>query len=251
MLRFKTKFTAYEKWYLIIAIALASVFAVLFPEEDVNGVNGWLIQSILLIYTCLNVVCELLISKQNKTNFLVSVFIEISEITMYLLLGYRFATMATALLFWLPIDIASFFVWKENADQKDKEKTKVRELQGWQKIAVIFGIIVWTVIVGSLIVHYTNALAETTTIFDDKERQIAIIVCYLDAMISALDICNGTFILLRYKEQWIAWYLEVILDGICVILSGQYILLVLTAAYLVNTSYGYIKWGEYIRNNKS
>ena len=248
--RFINYLSIYERWYLFIAIALSTVFTILFPEEDVNGVSGGIMMTLLLIYTWLNVVCELLISKQDKWNFIVSVFIEITEITMYWILGYRFATMAVTLFFWLPIDIVSFIVWREHPDKIEKQKTEVKQLSGWQRIAVLVGIVVWTVAVGSLIVKLTDGLAETTDIFNENERHIAVIVCYLDAMVSALDICNGTFILLRYREQWIAWYLEVIFDAICIVLGGQYMLLVLTAAYLTNTTYGFIKWGNYIKEHE-
>ena len=33
------------------------------------------------------------------------------------------------------------------------------------------------------------------------------------------------------------------------ILSGQYILLVLKAGYMTNTTYGYIKWTKYIKEH--
>lgn len=248
--RFISYLSLYERWYLFLALAISTVFAFLFPEEDVNGFAGPLIMTLLLIYTWLNVICELLISKQDKWNFIVSVFIEITEIVMYWILGYRFATMVVTLFFWLPIDIVSFIVWKKHPDKAEKQKTEVRQLTGWQRTVVIAGIVVWTIVVGTLIVKLTDGLAETTDIFDESERRIAVIVCYLDAMVSALDICNGTFILLRYREQWIAWYLEVIFDAICVILGGQYVLLVLTAAYLTNTTYGFIKWGKYIEEHR-
>ena len=110
LVRFMNYLTTYEKWYLFLALVISTICAVLFPEEDVNGVNGAIIMTLLLIYTWLNVICELLISKQDKWNFIVSVFIEITEITMYWILGYRFATMTVTLFFWLPIDIVSFIV---------------------------------------------------------------------------------------------------------------------------------------------
>ncbi len=248
--RFAAGLSLYEKWYLFLALTVSTIFAFLFPEEDVNGTAGWFIMTLLLLYTWLNVLCELMIAKQDKWNFVVSVFIEITEITMYWILGYRFATMATTLFFWLPIDIVSFAVWKKHPDREEAEKTQVRQLSGWQRAAVLVGIVVWTVAIGTLIVHLTDGLAETTDIFDESQRQIAVIVCYLDAMVSALDICNGTFILLRFREQWIAWYLEVIIDAICVILAGQYVLLVLTAAYLTNTTYGFLRWGKYIKEHE-
>ena len=60
---------------------------------------------------------------------------------------------------------------------------------------------------------------------------------------------NGVLIFLRYQEQWIAWIVEALLEGSINILSGQYVLLVLKAGYLTNSTYGYIKWTRYIRSH--
>ena len=67
---------------------------------------------------------------------------------------------------------------------------------------------------------------------------------------SAAAICNGIFILFRIEEQWIAWFISTIGETIINILSGQYILLVLKAGYLTNTTYGLIKWDRYIKKHK-
>ena len=240
-------YTVYEKCWLLIITILAVLAAIIFPSEDVNGNSGAIIMALSLLYTVLNVNCELLISKQSKWNFIVSIFIEITEITMFLLLAYRFATIATTLFFWLPIDIISFVLWRKHPDKQKKELTKVRSLSGWQEIAVIAGILIWTLGVGSLMCCVTDNLT-VSTLFEGR-RNIEILTCYLDAMVSALDIANGTFILLRFREQWIAWYLEVIIDAVLCVLGGQYVLLVLTFGYLTNTTYGYLKWGRYIKDH--
>ena len=71
-----------------------------------------------LLDTLLNILCELLISKQSKWNFIVSVFVEITEIAICVVLAYRFATMATTLFFWLPCDIISFINWNKLPDRE-------------------------------------------------------------------------------------------------------------------------------------
>lgn len=238
-------FTTYEKvWFFSITI-LAFIFAFLFPEEDVNGVNGKLIMVLYLLDIFLNITCELLISKQSKWNFIVSIFVELAEIAMCVVLAYRFATMATTLFFWLPIDIISFISWHRHPDKQDDELTEVRTLTGKQEIMVIAGIILWTVIVGYFLT--------TLDIGGDfiKNRSIEVLICYMDACVSAVGIANGVFILLRYREQWIAWYISSLLEATINILSGQWVLLVLKVGYLTNTTYGYIKWTKYIKDKKA
>ena len=238
-------FTTYEKIWFFSILILSVVFAFLFPEEDVNGVNGKIIMGLYLLDIFLNILCELLISKQSKWNFIVSVFVELTEIATLIVLASRFATMATTLFFWLPIDIISFINWHKHPDKQEDDLTKVRKLSGWAEVLVILGIVVWTVGVGYLL----TTLDVETDLFGGNEL-IETIVCYLDACVSAVGIANGVFILLRLREQWIAWYIDAILEGVINVLSGQWVLLVLKLGYLTNTTYGYIKWSKYIKEHK-
>ena len=235
-------YSAYEKTWFLAILVLAAIFGIIFPEEDCNGISGIVIMALYLADTLLNIWCELLISKQSKWNFIVSLFVEITEILICIVLSYRFATMASTLFFWIPIDIISFINWHRHPDKKDDEVTEVRKLSGWAEVAIIAGIVVWTLGVG----YFLTTLDIGTDLFGGNQT-IETWVCYLDACASAVGICNGLFILFRIREQWIAWYICAILEGIINILSGQYILLVLKLGYITNTTYGYIRWTRYIR----
>ncbi len=237
-------FTTYEKTWFFSILILAFIFAFLFPEEDVNGVNGKIIMALYLADTFLNILCELLISKQSKWNFIVSVGVEIVEIAMCIVLSYRFATMATTLFFWLPIDIISFINWHRHPDKVEEELTEVRKLSGKTKILVLTGIAVWTLVVG----YFLTTLDFGTDLFGGNQT-LEVIVCYLDACASAWGIANGVLIWLRYQEQWLAWYMTSLLEAAINILSGQMVLLVLKVGYLTNTTYGYIKWNKYIKEH--
>lgn len=235
-------YTLYEKiWFLSITI-LAFVFAFVFPEEDIGGVNGKVIMALYLLNIFTNILCELLISKQSKWNFLVSLIVEASEIAILIICSFRFATMAATIFFWIPIDIISFFVWHKHPDKKETELTEVRKLSGWQRVAVIIGIIVWTVGIG-----YLLTLIDTENGILSSQPTLEKVCCYLDACCSAVGIANGLFILFRYQEQWIAWYMVTFLEIALNIISGMWVLLVLKAGYLTNTTYGYIKWNKYIK----
>ena len=241
---YSTFFTTYEKIWFLSIMVLATIVAVLFPEESANGVSGIVIMLLYLLDTFLNILCELLISKQSRYNFLVSVLVEITEIVICLVLMYRFATMAVTLFFWLPIDILSFINWSRHKDKVDDELTVVRRLKGYQEVLVILAIIIWTVVVG----YFISGLDIKTDFIQSKSLQTAI--AYIDACASAVGIANGLFIFFRLSEQWIAWYICAILESIINILSGQYVLLVLKLGYFTNTTYGFIKWNRYIRTHK-
>ena len=243
MMLFAKQFTTYEKSWFISIMVLATIFSVFFPEESANGVNGIIIMLLYLLDTFLNILCELLISKQSRYNFLVSVLVEIVEIVMCIVLMYRFATMATTLFFWLPIDIISYINWSKHKDDEENELTVVRKLKGYQEVLVIIGIIVWTFVVGYLI----SGLNIATDFYNNELLETFII--YIDACASAVGIANGLFIFFRLQEQWIAWYICAFLEAIINIISGQYVLLVLKLGYFTNTTYGYIKWSRYIKEH--
>ncbi len=238
-------FSTYEKiWYFSILI-LSIVFAFVFPEDDVNGVNGTLIMILYLIDIIANITCELLISKQSRWNFIVSLVVEVTEIATLIILASRFATMAVTIFFWIPIDIISFVVWSKHKDKKEEELTVVRTLNWWQSLLVILAIGIWTAGIGYVLAAYGP---ETDFYNSDAiERAVA----YLDACVSAVGMANGLFILFRYREQWIAWYISTFLETAINILSGQWVFLVLKVGYLTNTTYGYIKWTKYIKSHKN
>lgn len=238
-------FSTYEKIWFFSILVISFIFAFLFPEDDVNGVHGEIIMVLYLVDIISNILCELLISKQSKWNFIVSLVVEVTEIATLIILASRFATMAVTLFFWIPIDIVSFINWNKHKDSKNDELTVVRKLNGWQAVLVITAIAVWTVGVGYLMARFAP---ETDFYSSDV---ILKVVCYLDACASAAGIANGLFILFRFREQWIAWYITSILETAINIISGQWVLLVLKVGYLTNTTYGYVKWTKYIKTHRT
>lgn len=202
------------------------------------------VTALYLADVILNVACELLISKQSKWNFIVSLAVEVTEILICIVCAYRFATMASTLLFWIPCDIISFVMWNKHKDRDKEELTVVKKLTPWQDVLIIFGIIVWTVGIGYLL----TLIEVEGGIFANNVRYKNI-ACYLDACVSAVGIANGLLILFRYREQWIAWYISAAIETVINIMAGQWILLVLKAGYFSNTTYGYILWTKYIREH--
>lgn len=237
-------FTTYEKIWFFSVVILTIVVAILFPSTvDDLDINPKLIMFLYLGDIFTNVLCELLISKQSKWNFIVSLFVEAFEIATCIAIGERFATMATTIFFWIPIDIVSFVNWHRHRDIDEENITIVRTLKGYQEILIILGIIIWTLGVGYLLTQIDNeGLLEAGSVAD-------IAVCYLDAMASAVAVCNGLFIFFRLREQWFAWYICAALEVVMNIIMGQWVLLVLKAAYFTNTTYGYIKWTKYIKTH--
>lgn len=234
--RFITFLKSFNKfeliWFfsVIVLLTLAMIFIPDLVFED-NSSTLTVVCSIVSIIA--NPLCELMISKQNKYNFLVSIaFIEITEMTIYMSL-HLYSCALVSLLFWVPIDIVSFFKWKKNADEKDEEITKVKKLNWWQDILIVLGIAAFSFVVGWLL-----------SLIPECEDT------YLDAFVSALGMANGVLLLLRYSEQWYAWFAYLIFDALLWIISGHYIMLITVVAMMINTIYGFIKWIKYIKSKK-
>lgn len=237
-------FNTYEKIWFVSLSVLSIVFAFVFPENDTNGVDGAIIMTLYVFDVVLALMCELLTSKQSKWSFFIYNFVEIIEIVTLIILKARFATMAVSIFFWLPMHIVSFINWHKHPDKKEKELTVVRSLKWWHSLIVILACAVWTFVIGYVIAAYGPE-----TDFYSSET-ITKIVAYFDACASAVSIANGILLFFRFKENWIVWYLSVILETVINIILGQWVLIILKVGYFSNTTYGYITWSRYIKKHK-
>lgn len=231
--RFFKSFTPYQIIYLSMVFILVALFTIFLPDEMLEDMSNPLVVVCSVLAVLANPICELLISKQSKWNFIVSiVFIEVTESILYFSLGY-YSVALISIIFWIPIDIASFVNWHKHPDREEDILTNVKKLSWKQDILIVLGIFAFGFGVGFLLTLIPGA--EDT---------------YFDAFCSALGMANGILLLLRYNEQWFAWLLCLIFEAILYILSGSYIMLITVFAMLVNTCYGFVKWLIYIKNEK-
>lgn len=239
--KFFTGFNLYEKIWLISITLLAIIVAFIFPEDDVNGVSGMLITVLYLFDTIIGNFCELLFSKQIKWAFLLYDVVELIEIAVLIIIRARFASMATAIFYWIPAHTLAFFQWNRHKDKQDERLTEVRRLKPWQTVLIFVLTIVWTFGVGYLVAKYSP---DTDFYSSDK---IARIVAYLDAALSIMSIIDGILMFVRSRESWWTWYIYIVAETIVNILCGQWVLLVYKLGYLTNTTYGHIAWTKYIK----
>lgn len=229
--KFLKSFTPYQTIYLAAVVLLTVCMTVFFPDISLGDYRGYVALVVCaIISTISNPLCELLISKQSKWNFVVDFFlIEIPELVICLHFGW-YAVAATVVLFWMPIDVVSFLRWNKHPDREDETLTEVKRLKPWQTVLVVAGIIVFGFVVGYLLKMIPGA-SDT----------------YLDAFASAVGMANGILLLLRYSEQWLAWLITTVIYLFMDISSGMYILLITEIAMLINTIYGMVKWYLYTK----
>ncbi len=230
---FIKSFTPYQTIYLAAVLLLTAFFTIFFPDVVLGDYQGVIaLVSCAIISTVSNPLCELLISKQSKWNFVVDFFlIEIPELVICLYFGW-YAVAATVVFFWMPIDVISFIRWNKHPDEEDANLTQVKRLKPWQTALIVVAILVFGLVVGYLLQQIPGA-SDT----------------YLDAFASAVGMANGILLLLRYSEQWLAWLITTILYLFMDISSGMYILLITEIAMLINTVYGIVKWYLYTKRH--
>lgn len=233
--RFKSflkSFTLYQKIFLAAVVLLTAGFVIFFPDQMLE--EEYMKSIFLIICSVISVIsnplCELLISKQSKWNFVIDFFlIEIPELVICLYFKW-YAIAFTIMLFWMVIDVISFVRWNKHPDIEDDNLTEVKRLKPWQSLLVVAGIAVFGIVVGRLL-QFVPGASDT----------------YLDAFASAVGMANGILLLLRYSEQWIAWLITTVIYLIMDISAGAYILLIGEIAMLVNTIYGMVKWYMYTK----
>ena len=220
-------FSTYEKIWLFTLSIAGIVLAILFPSE-----SGWLriFEIITLIGGCS---CELLVSKQSKWCFIVSFFFyDLTETVIYFADGYYISALFE-ILFWMPILLISFFSWSKHQDKENDELTEVKKIN-WKRDTFIFLAVLSISFLTGILFTYIGAISEGLSDY-----------WYLDAFANTFSVCNGLFLWLRYKEQWLPWYGVCICEAIMWILAGNWVMLILSVGYITNTTYGLIKWSKY------
>ena len=226
-------FTTYEKIWLFLLTTAGIVLAILFPGDETRT---W-----VRIFECVTLVggitCELLLSKQTRWAFVVSFFFyDLTQTVIYIVNGY-YVNALYEIIFWIPILFVDFFAWNKMKDKEDSDLTVVKKIN-WKLDLVLFFIVLGVSLAIGALFTVISITAEGMSDY-----------WWLDALGGALNVLNGLFILLRFREQWIPWIGVCLVEAVMWCLSGRYVLLVLSLGYLTNSIYGYLKWTKYIKTH--
>ena len=234
-LRLWRYYSTYEKIWLISICTIGILLGILFPDDPLSPTWLRVIEIIAIVGGCS---CELLLSKQSKWAFIVSfVLYDTTQTVVYFANGLYISALFE-IIFWMPMLFISFALWDKQRDKKDQNLTKVKQVNYKTEIVIFVVVLLISLAVG---IAFTciGFIAEGLSDW-----------WYLDALANTFSVCNGLFLLFRYKEQWIPWIGVAIVEAILWTLSGQYIMLVLSLGYLMNSTYGFIKWSIYIKKNQ-
>lgn len=236
LIRLWNYYTTYEIcWYF--GVILFMVVSIIFFFDTVVGKGStpgfetaYAIFSI--IYLLSTITCELLIAKQSRWNFIVSLTLVQTTMFAVYFLDHLYGLAVVALVYWGIVSTISFVNWTKHKDNLDAYLTQVRKLTWKQDIILLIGIVIFTFGVGALLNLIPGELNG-----------------YLDACTQAFGLINGLLILYRYREQWIVWILYNILEAIIWISTGNYILIIQNIALIINSTYGIIQWTKYAKKH--
>lgn len=227
-------YSTYEKTWLISICSIGILVGIFFPEDI--GAPTWLrvVEIIAIIGGCS---CELLLSKQSKWAFIVSFCLYDTTQTIVYFANGLYISAIFEIVFWIPILFISFHFWDKKADPKNKLLTSVKEINYKRDLMIFLGVLLLSVGVGILFTRIDTIASGLSEYW------------YLDALANTFSVCNGLFLLMRFKEQWVPWLGVAIVEAVLWILSGQYIMLILSLGYIMNSIYGFIQWNKYIKAN--
>jgi len=215
------------KWYEIIMIIIMTVIAsisvleaFLHPETSTNP--PWL-TIINFISAICGILCIFFCAKANISNF---VFAVINTFVYAIFLFYHkiYGTFALEVLFYMPINFISWYVWSKHRDEKLLEKTKSKKLTIPQNILI--GILV---LLGGILYHIIL-------------KRLGGNVAWLDAFTLSIGIIAVILEMLRYKEQYIWWIITDIIAVIMYIVYFDAVYLTKKTIYLIMALIGLYNW---------
>lgn len=215
------------KWYEIIMIlvmvaiaGLAVYNAVVNPESTSSPL--WLTLVNFVSAIC-GIICIFFCAKANVSNFIFGL-VNTIVYAIYLMYYKIYGTFYLEVLFYLPMNIASWINWARHRDQKLVIKTKTKRLNLKQNIlSILFVGIVTTV---------------TYIIL----KNVGGTVAFLDALTVAIGIVATILELYRYAEQYVWWIITDIIAVIMYIVHFDTVYLTKKTIYLIMAIIGLRNW---------
>ena len=215
------------KWYEIIMIiimifiaAIAVYNAIVNPQTTTNPL--WLTIVNFISAVC-GVICIFFCAKANVSNFIFGL-VNTIVYAIYLIYYKIYGTFFLEILFYLPMNIASWINWAKHRDKVENEKTKAKRLTLKQNIISVI------------------MVAVVTTITYIILKAVGGTVALLDALTVAIGIVATILELYRYAEQYVWWIITDIIAVTMYIVHFDTVYLTKKTIYLIMAIIGLRNW---------
>ncbi|MBQ7240145.1 MAG: nicotinamide mononucleotide transporter [Bacilli bacterium] len=215
------------KWYEIIMIIIMVFIAGLAVYKAIANPTSttsplWLTLVNFVSAVC-GIICIFFCAKANVSNFIFGL-VNTVVYAIYLLYYKIYGTFCLEVLFYLPMNIASWINWARHRDKKMPEKTMAKHLTIKQHIISVIGVLVTTFVTYEILVRVGGTVA------------------FLDALTVAIGIIATILELYRYAEQYIWWIITDIIAVIMYIVHFDTVYLTKKTIYLIMAIIGLRNW---------
>ena len=215
------------KWYEIIMIIIMVFIAGLAVYKAIANPTSttsplWLTLVNFVSAVC-GIICIFFCAKANVSNFIFGL-VNTVVYAIYLLYYKIYGTFCLEVLFYLPMNIASWINWARHRDKKMPEKTLAKHLTIKQHIISVIGVLVTTFVTYEILVRVGGTVA------------------FLDALTVAIGIIATILELYRYAEQYIWWIITDIIAVIMYIVHFDTVYLTKKTIYLIMAIIGLRNW---------
>lgn len=208
-------------WFELSLIGIVTLIGFYFFIGTVTP-EAFILPTLDLIAAFAGICSVVLCAKGKKAGFIFGLV----NVVGYAIIAFNnlyYGEVLLNVLFYIPVNIVSYFTWKKN-QYADKNEVIPKRLT-WKQI--IIGAIV--VIAATLGLHFILiALGGAMTL--------------LDGTTTILSIVASLLMWRRYAEQWACWIIVDIITVIMWVIAGDPVMIAMWGAYLVNAFYGYYLW---------
>ena len=215
------------KWYeylmgtvMVIIAARAMVFA--FATGSSDGNPAWLTILNFISAVC-GVICIFLTAKADISNFL---FATVNTVTyaVYLVYWHIWGTAALEILFYIPLNFISWYLWVQHRDRQITQKTKAKKLTLMQDTLCA------AIVIGSACIYHAILV------------RLGGEVAWFDAFTLSIGIVATILELLRYREQYVWWIITDIVSVGMYIAHFDAVYLTKRSIYLIMAVIGLANW---------
>ncbi len=215
--------TWYE-WLMCAVMVLIAAWVMVrsFLSGTTDGNPAWLTVINFISAVC-GVICIFFCAKANISSFIFAI-VNTLTYAVYLLYWHIWGTASLELLFYLPMNIISWYLWAKHRDTQLTQKTKAKKLYMWQNV-------VCTVLVLTTGYLYHNILVS-----------LGGAVAWFDAFTLSIGIVATILAMLRYREQYVWWIIADIISVGMFLAHFDVVYLTKRSIYLIMAVIGLINW---------
>ncbi len=214
----KDIFLGWTKSEAIFGLSLVALQIITFifnPESPLGFIAG-----------TTGTICVLLVSKRKLSNYAFGLIQ--TAVTIYLGLGVSLWGESIENIFYFVSQIIGFAAWRKHmiagdvVEEIEQVETRIFKIRDW--FISLTGIALFTAIAG-YIFQITNGTQP-----------------YIDSLTLGISIIAQIIMLMRYREQWVFWFVLNLVSLYQWVTLGNASLVALYIAMILNNAYGYYQW---------